>query len=149
MKRLNIETAVGLFLILGFLCFAYLSIKLGGIELWGNSKNYTVEARFDSVAGLKVGASVEIGGVKVGKVESVRLDPKEYEAVVDLDILKEIKLQDDSIASIRTAGIIGDRYVDIAPGGSEDYIAPGGEITETESAINLEELVSKYIFEKK
>ncbi|NOY54287.1 MAG: outer membrane lipid asymmetry maintenance protein MlaD [Deltaproteobacteria bacterium] len=149
MKRLNIETAVGVFVILGFLCFAYLSIKLGGVELWGNNKTYTVDARFDSIAGLKVGAYVEIGGVKVGKVASIRLDPKEYEAVVDMSINKKVKLQDDSIASIRTAGIIGDRYVSITPGGSEDYIKPGGEITETESAINLEELVSKYIFEKK
>lgn len=148
MKRLNIEMAVGLFLILGFLCFAYLSIKLGDVEFWGD-ESYPVEARFNSVSGLKEGALVEIGGVRVGKVVSVALDPEEYEAVLKLDIDKGVKLQDDSIASIRTAGIIGDRYVDITPGGSEDYIEPGGEITETESAINLEELVSKYIFEKK
>ncbi len=148
MKRLNIEAAVGLFLILGFLCFAYLSIKLGDIELWGE-KSYAVEARFNSISGLKEGALVEIGGVRVGKVAAVKLDSEEYEAVVNLSIDKGVKLQDDSIASIRTAGIIGDRYVNITPGGSEEYIEPGGEITETESAINLEELVSKYIFEKK
>jgi len=91
---------------------------------------------------------VEIAGVQVGKVAKVRLDPEYYDAVVSMAIDKGVSLQEDSIASIRTAGIIGDRYVKISPGGSPEAIAPGGEITETESAINIEELISKYIFEK-
>jgi phospholipid/cholesterol/gamma-HCH transport system substrate-binding protein len=148
MKRLNIETAVGLFLIMGFLCFAYLSIKLGDVHLWG-SEGYPITAKFSSVSGLKDGAIVEIGGVQIGKVASISLDQEDYEAVVRLTINPGIKLQDDCIASIRTAGIIGDRYVDITPGADEKYLGPNGEILETESAINLEQLVSKYIFEKK
>jgi len=147
MSRLNVEVAVGLFLVAGFLCFAYLSVKLGEVNLWRDD-SYTVVARFGSVSGLKDGAVVEIAGVKVGTVSAIRLDEKDYEARVELAIDRDVKLQDDAIASIRTAGIIGDRYVDITPGGAEEYIAPGGELTETESAINLETLVSKYIFEK-
>ncbi|MGD2062730.1 MAG: outer membrane lipid asymmetry maintenance protein MlaD [Nitrospirota bacterium] len=147
MARLNVEVAVGLFLVAGFLCFAYLSVKLGEVSLWGDD-SYTVSAHFGSVSGLKEGAVVEIAGVKVGTVSAIRFDGEEYDARVEMAIDRQVKLQDDAIASIRTAGIIGDRYVDITPGGAEEYVAPGGELTETESAINLETLVSKYIFEK-
>ncbi len=148
MKRFNTETAVGLFLVGGFLCFAWLSVKLGDINLFG-SQSYQVEARFGSISGLKEGGRVEIAGVGIGKVAGIRLNPLDYEAVVTLEIDEDVKLSEDSIASVRTSGIIGDRYVNIAPGGMEEYIQPGGRIVETESAINLEELVSKYIFEKK
>jgi len=147
MKRLNIEVAVGVFMVLGFVCFAYLSIRLGGLEPFGGD-SYAVSARFNSISGLKEGASVEIAGVRIGKVARIRLDPEDYEAVVELAVDRGVRLQDDCIASIRTAGVIGDKYVNITPGGSDAYIEPGGEITETESAISLEELVSKYIFEK-
>jgi len=145
---MNIETAVGLFMVAGFLCFAYLSVKLGDIGFF-NRNTYSVKARFGSVAGLKEGAVVEIAGVRVGKVASIRLDQEDYEALVDMEIDKNVRIQEDSIASIRTSGIIGDRYIHIEPGGTDELIKPGGEIEETESAINLEELVSKYIFEKK
>ncbi len=148
MKRLNVETAVGIFLVAGFLCFAWLSVRLGDVNLFGD-RSYPVEARFGSVSGLKVGAVVEIAGVQIGKVSSIRLDDSDYEAKVELSIERGVALQEDSIASIRTAGIIGDRFVNISPGGSDVVIPPGGEIVETESAINLEELVSKYIFESK
>ncbi len=148
MNRLNVEVAVGVFMVAGFLCFAWLSIKLGHIDLFG-ANEYTVKAHFSSVSGLKEGASVEIAGVKIGKVADIRLGGDTYEAEVDLVLDKDVKLQEDSIASIRTAGIIGDRYVSISPGGSDLLIEPGGVIFETESAINLEELISKYVFEKK
>ncbi len=148
MRKLNVEMAVGIFLIIGFICFAYISVKLGGVQLFGNS-TYTLNARFESISGLKEGATVEIAGVRVGTVSGISLDPEDYEAIIHLKINKGVKIQDDSIASIRTAGIIGDRYVNISPGGSDAFLEPGGEIAETESAINLEELVSKYIFESK
>lgn len=148
MKRFNLEIAVGLFMVVGFACFAWLSVRLGDVNLFAN-RTYPVQARFGSVSGLKVGAVIEIAGVPVGKVAAITLDPESYQAQVALEIDNAVKLQEDSIASIRTAGIIGDRYVDISPGGSPELIAAGGKITETESAINLEELVSKYIFEKK
>ena len=146
MKRFNIEIAVGIFMVVGFLCFTWISIKLGDVNLFGKD-TYPLEARFNSVSGLKEGATIEIAGVRIGKVSSINLDSEAFEAVLQLDIDKGIRLQEDSIASIRTAGIIGDRFVNISPGGLDEFIEPGGELEETESAINLEELVSKYIFE--
>jgi len=145
MNKINIETGVGIFLIAGFLSLGYLSTRLGDVDLFG-TEQYTVQARFASVSGLREGAAVEVAGVPIGKVSKIHLD--DYEAMVELQIDPEIKLQDDSIASIRTQGIIGDKYVKIKIGGSDEYIEKGGEILETESAIELEELVSKYIFEK-
>ena len=146
MKKMNLEMIVGLFLLAGFASFSWIAVKMGDIQFF-MEESYPVTARFISISGLKEGAVVELAGVKVGKVSSINLDGSEYEAVVELDINDEVKLQDDSIASIRTAGIIGDRYIKLTPGGSEDYLAPGGEIVETESSISLEELVSKYLFD--
>ncbi|MDX1682672.1 MAG: outer membrane lipid asymmetry maintenance protein MlaD [Phycisphaeraceae bacterium] len=145
-KRFNFETSVGVFMVVGFICFAWLAVKLGDVDLFG-AESRTVTARFVSVSGLKTGAAVEIAGVQVGKVSAIRLDQQYYDAEVVMEIDNGVALQEDSIAAIRTAGIIGDRYVKISPGGSDLLIEPGGEIVETESAINLEELVSKYIFD--
>jgi len=145
MKKINIETGVGILLIFGFLCLAYLSVKLGDVKLF-SSKQYQVTARFANISGLKEGAVVEIAGVEVGEVSRINLN--DYEALVEMMINPDIKLQDDSMASIRTKGIIGDKYVKIQPGGAEEYIGPGGAISETESSVELEELVSKYIFSK-
>ncbi|GAB4166366.1 MAG: outer membrane lipid asymmetry maintenance protein MlaD [Geothermobacteraceae bacterium] len=147
MKKFSVEMAVGLFMVFAFACFAWISVKLGEVHLFGGT-SYHVKARFSSITGLKVGANVEIAGVRIGRVSAIELDPEEYEAVVNMEIDQGIELQDDAIASIRTAGIIGDRYVSILPGGSPDLIEDGGEIVETEPAINIEELISKYIFEK-
>jgi len=146
MQKSMIELTVGIFMIIGLVSFSYLAITVGGVD-WFSDESYRLKARFNSIAGLKEGATVEIAGVKVGKVEKINLDNGEYEAIVELSLNKDVKLQEDTIASIRTAGIIGDRYVNIKPGGSEDIIQAGGTIIETESAISLEELISKYIFE--
>lgn len=146
MKRLTIETVVGLFLITGLVCFSYLAIKLGGVGLF-DPESYTVKARFTSISGLKEGAVVEIAGVRVGKVANIELDYGEYEAIVELAIDRGVQIQDDAIASVRTSGVIGDKYLNITPGGSEEFVEDGMEIVETESSISLEELVSKYIFE--
>lgn len=147
MKRFNFETSVGVFMVVGFICFAWLSIKLGDVDLFGNDARI-VTARFTSVSGLKAGAPVEIAGVQIGKVRDIRLDQENFEAEVSMEIDRQVELQEDCIAAIRTAGIIGDRYIKVTPGGSDLLIEPGGEIIETEAAINLEELISKYIFEK-
>ena len=145
MKKFNVEIAVGVFMFIGFLCFAYISIKLGDINLFGKN-TYAVSARFNSVSGLKEGAPIEVAGVQVGKVSRIELDPENYEAVVHMQLDKGLRLQEDSIASIRTAGLIGDKYVKISPGGLDELIEEGGELFETESAVSLEELISKYIF---
>jgi phospholipid/cholesterol/gamma-HCH transport system substrate-binding protein len=146
-RRFNVEVGVGLFIVLGFVCFAWLAVRLGDVQLFGD-ESYAVKARFGSISGLKEGATVEIAGVRVGKVTKVNLDLEDYEAVVEMAIDNGVVLQEDVIASIRTAGIIGDRYVSLTPGGADEVIGAQGEIFETESAINLEELVSKYIFGK-
>ena len=109
MKKINIETGVGIFLIVGLICLGYLSMKLGDVNLFG-TKQYPVKARFANVSGLKQGSTVEIAGVPIGKVS--RIDLNNYEAMVELLINPGVQLQEDSIASIRTQGIIGDKYVD-------------------------------------
>ncbi len=146
MKKFTVEMAVGIFMVIGFLCFVYLSVRLGDVSFFGDP-TYALSARFNSVSGLKEGDLVEMAGVKIGTVRRIELDTELYQAVVHLDIQRSVRLQEDSIASIRTAGIIGSKYIDVSPGGMEDFIAEGGEIFETQSAINLEQLVSKYIFE--
>jgi len=146
MNRLSIETAVGVFIIIGLACMAYLAVKLGDVNLFG-SDQYLVNARFSNISGLKEGSTVQIAGVQVGKVSKISLN--DYQAFVQLLINPGIKIQEDAIASIRTQGIIGDKYIKISPGGAEDYIQPNGLLTETESTVDIEELVSKYIFEKK
>jgi phospholipid/cholesterol/gamma-HCH transport system substrate-binding protein len=147
MRKFNLEIVVGLFMVFGFICFVWLSVRLGDVDLFDRSV-YQVTASFGSVSGLKKGAIVEIAGVPVGKVEGIDFDAKKYEAIVTMAINNKVVLHEDCIASVRTSGIIGDRYINISPGGSDVVIHDGGRIVETESAINLEELVSKYIFEK-
>ncbi len=148
MKKLSVETAVGAFLIAGFASFAYLAVRLGDLPFFP-SDTYTITAAFTNVSGLKKGADVVLAGVTVGKVTEITLDQKNYEAVVSMAIHNGIRLQDDAIASIKTAGIIGDKYVGLKPGASETILTDGGYIFDTESSIDIEELVSKYIFEKK
>ncbi|PLX43092.1 MAG: outer membrane lipid asymmetry maintenance protein MlaD [Deltaproteobacteria bacterium] len=147
MNKISTETLVGLFVIIGFACFAFIAIKLGDVSFFEKNE-YTLSARFTSASGLKVGAPVELAGVRVGLVKGILVDPKEYEAVVTFTVKEGVELPSDSIASIRTAGIIGDKYIKLTPGGMFDTLADGGEVFETESAISIEELVSKYIFEK-
>ena len=142
MSRFTMETAVGIFVFAGILCLAWLSIKLGKLELVGGDTVPFV-AEFASVAGLKEGGSVEIAGVEVGKVASISV--KDYKASVLLKIRKGIPLQEDTIASIRTRGLIGDRYVNLAPGASERMISPGGRIRDTEPAVDLEGLLGQFI----
>ncbi|PKL51589.1 MAG: outer membrane lipid asymmetry maintenance protein MlaD [Nitrospira bacterium HGW-Nitrospira-1] len=146
MKKFDIELAVGFFLLLGILSLAYISINLGKLEIVGRD-GYTVYAEFEKAGGIKPKAIVEIAGVEVGTVKSVDITG-DYRARVELTIDKDIKLQEDAIASIKTKGLIGEQYVQISPGGSDKFIPNGGKIRETESAIDIEELISKYVFGK-
>jgi len=148
MKRTSLEMIVGVFLLAGFASFAYLSIKMGDLDPF-KKESYNVSANFTSISGLKEGATLELAGVVVGKVTKIELNEEDYEATVYMDIEKSVKLSDDSIASIRTSGIIGDKFIKLTPGGSDTYLESGDSIDETEASISLEELVSKYIFEGK
>lgn len=143
MKKFDLEIAVGFFVLVGILALGYISIKLGKLEVIGGG-GYTVYAEFEKAGGIKSGSIVEIAGVEVGKVKGIRLN--DYQALVELTIYKDVKIQEDAIASIKTKGLIGEKYVQIAPGGSEKIIPDGGKIRETESAVDLEELISKYVF---
>lgn len=145
MKKANVEFIVGIFLILGFLAFAYISLQFGEFSVFSKGQNYTISADFDSAAGLKKGAMVTIAGVSVGKVSNIMLT-KEQQAEVALYLSNDVKVTEDAIASIKTQGIIGDKYIRISQGGSDTYLKEGEMITETESAVDLEELISKYIF---
>jgi phospholipid/cholesterol/gamma-HCH transport system substrate-binding protein len=133
------------FVILGILALGWLSIRLGKVELWGGG-NYTVYADFPSAGGLKTGSTIEIAGVQVGRVTAIRLD--NFQARVVMSIQDGVKLTQDSIASIKTKGLIGEKFVSISPGGSDKIIGPNGRITEVEPPIDLEELLSKYVFGK-
>lgn len=144
MKKYSLEFSVGLFVLVGLICLGYLTVKLGKMELYGTN-GYTLNARFTSVAGLRTGASVEVGGVPVGKVTSITL-ARDYAPTISLLIDNGVALSEDSIASIKTSGLIGDKYVSISVGGSDQILAGGGEITETESAVDIEALISKYVF---
>jgi phospholipid/cholesterol/gamma-HCH transport system substrate-binding protein len=146
MKKFDLELTVGFFLLLGILSLAYISINLGKIEIVGRNA-YVVYAEFDKAGGIKSKAIVEIAGVEVGTVKSVRIT-SDYRAQLTIEIDKNIKLQEDAIASIKTKGLIGEQFVQISPGGSDKMIQNGGRIRETESAIDIEELISKYVFGK-
>lgn len=148
MNNARLEITVGAFMLVGILCMAYISVKLGKMELIGGNY-YRVVARFDSASGLKSGARVELAGVEVGNVAGIGLDSRNGDrAEVTLKIRYGVNLYDDVIASIRTSGIIGDKFIKLKPGGSDQPLKNGSVIRETESAIDIEELVSKFIHGK-
>lgn len=145
MKNSSVEIAVGIFVIIGMLCIGYLTVKLGEME-WVGSDRYPIVARFQSISGLKEGANVEMAGVEIGKVESIELDPDRQVAVVTMRIQKDVELNQDVIASVKTSGMIGDKYIKVTPGGSDEILKPGDMIEDTESVVDVEELISKYVF---
>ena len=146
MKKYTMETAVGIFVVIGLFCVGYMTVKLGNVGLLGDD-SYSLFARFTSVSGLRTGSSIQMLGIEVGRVDDFTMDQENQMAVVEFRINKGIKIYDDAIASIKTEGLIGDRYVSIDPGGGTDeLLQPGGTITETESPTDIQELISKYAF---
>jgi phospholipid/cholesterol/gamma-HCH transport system substrate-binding protein len=145
MRRTTLDMAVGIFMLVGLLALGWLSIKLGRVDLF-SSTGYTITADFPTVGGLKTGSSVEIAGVEIGRVDGITLS--DYQARVMMSIKSGVKLQEDSIASIKTRGLIGEKYIRINPGGSEKIIKANGRITEVEPPVDIEELLSKYVFGK-
>lgn len=143
-KKYSMEFLVGTFVLIGLLCVGYLTIQLGKMELFSNH-GYTLVAKFSSTTGLRSGANIEIAGVAVGRVVKIELD-QNYNSLIHLRIRNNVKISEDSGASIKTSGLIGDKYVSLTPGGSSDFLADGGELTETHPPIDIEELISKYVF---
>jgi phospholipid/cholesterol/gamma-HCH transport system substrate-binding protein len=145
MKKYSIESVVGIFVVIGLLCVAYMTVKLGKVS-WFGEDYYPLYARFTSVSGLRVGSSVEIDGIQIGRVERMSIDTERQMALVELGIEKGVKVYDDASASIKTSGLIGDKFIKIDPGGGGELLKPGSTITETTSAVDIEDLVSKYVF---
>ena len=145
-EKQHTEILVGIFILIGIITITFLALRMGDFGLLNNTQ-YIIKAEFTSASGLKKGAHVEMAGVSVGKVKNIIFNPETYLAEVYIDIENNIKIPEDSTASIRTAGIIGDKFLKISPGGSEIIIEKNMSIVETEPSINLEELISKYIFE--
>lgn len=145
MKQTKLEFLVGCFVLLGIAAIAYLTIKLGtGSMLSGDS--YALEARFDNASGLNVGGSVHVAGVPVGRVEGIRVDPQDYSAIVTISVLSGLHLPTDSMASIKTTGLIGDKYISLSPGADETSLKAGERITMTESSVDIESLIGKMAF---
>jgi phospholipid/cholesterol/gamma-HCH transport system substrate-binding protein len=145
MKQNTLELAVGLFILIGFGAFIYLALQLGEVPFLRQSTTYVLKAEFDNVAGIKKGASVQVAGVTVGEVAEVALSPTEA-AMLSLRIDKTLKVPIDSIASVKSQGIIGDKYIQINLGGDEKIFGPGEILRETESSVDIESLISKFAF---
>ena len=145
MKRFNLEFQVGIFFLVGIACLAYLSVRLGKLDII-QGKGTVLYAVFTNVGGLKDGAEVQIAGVNIGRVKGIVLD--DYQAKVKLQITSNVQIQDDAIAAIKTKGLVGEKYIEITPGGSDIIIPAGGKLQETLSPFDLEKAISKFIFGK-
>lgn len=145
MKNNSIEMFVGLFMLIGFGAFVYLALQLGEVSFLTDNKTYVIEAEFDNVSGVKKGASVQIAGVVVGEVSAIKLGEDDV-ALLSLKVDKNIELPTDSMASVKSQGIIGDKYIQLSPGGDEELFKPGELIRDTESSLDIESLISKFAF---
>jgi len=148
MNRSTIDLWVGIFVTIGFGAIVLLALKVGNLTAFNTAPSYRLEARFDNIGGLKLRAPVKAAGVIVGRVESIKLDPKTYEAVVGLRIDTGYQFSKDTIASILTSGLLGEVYIGLEIGGDPQMLADGGRIAKTQSAVVLEKLISQFLFDK-
>lgn len=145
MKNNTLEMVVGLFMIIGFAAFGYLALQLGEVSFLTSGKTYVIKAEFTNVAGVKKGASVQVAGVVVGEVTAIELGKDAY-AVLSLQIENSLKVPTDSMASVKSQGIIGDKYIQLSLGGAEELFKPGEVVVDTESSLDIESLISKFAF---
>ena len=148
MSKKGIETMVGLFVLLGLAGALFLSLKAANLASFGERKGYTVSAKFDNIGGLKARAPVRSAGVTIGRVQSIKLDPKTFQGVVTMEINNDVRFPKDSSAKILTAGLLGDLYIGMEPGADEKELAAGDVIRQTQSAVVLENLIGQMIFNK-
>jgi phospholipid/cholesterol/gamma-HCH transport system substrate-binding protein len=149
MNKKSTEIFVGLFVVLGLLALLFLALKAANLGSFaGGGDTYTLQARFDNIGGLKSRAPVRSAGVNVGRVTSVTLDAQTYQGVVTMEINKGVTFPKDSSAKIQTAGLLGDQYVGLEPGGDEKTLAAGDVITQTQSAVVLENLIGQFLYNK-
>jgi len=145
MRKYHHEAVAGIFVVIGLICIGYMAVKLGKVNLLGDD-TYPLRARFSAISGLRVGNPVEMLGIEIGRVTGFDVDQKDQVAVVQLRIRKDIIVFSDAIASIKTAGLIGDKYIRIDAGGAGEILKPDGTITETEAPIEIGDLIGKYAF---
>jgi phospholipid/cholesterol/gamma-HCH transport system substrate-binding protein len=145
MRRYSTETVVGVFVVIGLICVGYMTIKLGKVSFFGRD-TYPLYARFASVTGLRPGSPVEVYGIEVGSVTGLDIDEQREMAVVGMRIDKGVKVYEDCAATIKTAGLIGDKYVKIDPGGAGPLLPPRGMITQTSVPPDIEDLIGRYAF---
>jgi phospholipid/cholesterol/gamma-HCH transport system substrate-binding protein len=145
MKQARLELLVGVFVVLGIAAVAYLTVMLGSGSLLGGD-TYEIEARFTNAGGLNPGSSVVVAGVSVGRVEAIRVNAEDYTAIATMRVMSGLKLPTDSMASIKTTGLIGDKYILLAPGADETSLKAGDRITMTESSVDIESLIGKMAF---
>lgn len=149
MRTRFIEMAVGLFMVASIAALFFLAIKVSGLSTETDKPSYKVTARFQNAGGLTLRAKVTMAGVVIGRVTDIRLDPKSLKARVTLSIYKDVnEISTDSVASILTAGLLGEKYIGIVPGADETFLKDGGEITDTQSSLVLEELIGKFLSSK-
>jgi phospholipid/cholesterol/gamma-HCH transport system substrate-binding protein len=148
MGKKSIEVMVGLFVLLGLLGLVFLALKAANLGSNSGGDSYTLSARFDNIGGLKVRAPVRTAGVNVGRVTGISLDPSTYQGVVTLEIQRGYQFSKDTSAKILTAGLLGDQYIGLEPGGHEENIAAGGQIKQTQSAVVLENLIGQFLYNK-
>ena len=145
MKKYSMETIVGIFVVIGILCVGYITVRLGKVSFL-KDEYYSLYAGFSSVSGLRADSPVEINGIEVGRVKRLAMDQEKQKAKVELSIRNGVKVYDDAIASIKTSGLIGDKFVKIDPGGSGELLKSGGTIVQTNSPLDFEDLIGKYVF---
>lgn len=141
------DTLVGLFVASGIVGLFFLALQVSNLSSFVDEDSYTITARFENSGGLKIKSPVSAAGVKIGKVSSISFDPKTYESVVQMNINSQYNtIPDDTTASIFTAGLLGEQYVNLEPGGSEEYLQNDGKIEITQSAIILEKALGQFLF---
>jgi phospholipid/cholesterol/gamma-HCH transport system substrate-binding protein len=145
MRKYSMETVVGVFVVIGLICVGYMTVKLGKVSFF-EPATYPLYARFASVSGLRAGSSVEVYGIGVGSVTSLSIDWERQMAIAGMEIDKGVKVYDDGEATIKTSGLIGDKYVKIDPGGAGKLLKPRGMITQTSVPADIEDLIGAYAF---
>jgi phospholipid/cholesterol/gamma-HCH transport system substrate-binding protein len=147
-NKRSIEILVGLFVLLGLAALLFVALKAANLTSFSQGDSYALQARFDNIGGLKTRAPVRSAGVVVGRVTGVTLDPKTFQGVVSMQISRGFEFPKDSSAKILTAGLLGDQYIGLEPGGDTNNLAAGDTIAQTQSAVVLENLIGQFLFNK-
>ena len=148
MNRSTIDLWVGIFVAVGFGAILFLALKVGNLLTLDRAPGYRLSANFDNIGGLKQRAPVKAAGVVVGRVESIRLDPKNYEAIVVMRVDRDVAFTKDTIASINTSGLLGEVYIGLDAGGDTVMLKDGEHIVKTQSAVVIEKLIGQFLFDK-